>query len=117
MPDTPLFRKGLRGTCKRAPQTKSRNPREAYNDPLPHHHRRPCPRPDGCRSAAKGPASHFGLNAHAQAIETVIEGVPADRVQALRDCNNQVAGFTEYTWHNTHAALYRSCMANHGQPE
>jgi len=61
-----------------------------------------------------------GYNARAQAVEQSISGdgiVSPDRAQALRACNDLAAPFKDYTWGNTQADLYRSCMAQHGQPE
>jgi hypothetical protein len=61
-----------------------------------------------------------GHNARAQVIEQSISGgsgVSLDRAQALRECNDRAAPFRVYTWGNTESALYRSCMAQHGQPE
>jgi len=61
-----------------------------------------------------------GHAARAQAIEHVVtqDGVSLERAQALRDCNNQVTSFKEYTWGgNAPSQIYRSCMAKHGQPE
>src|SRR5262245_7281294 len=69
---------------------------------------------------AKSRAAQAGHAARAQAVEQVItqDGVSLDRAQALRDCNNQVASFKEYTWGgNAPSQIYRSCMAKHGQPE
>ena len=61
-----------------------------------------------------------GHNARAHAIEQSIGGdglVSPDRAGALRDCNEQAAGFRDYTWGHTQSDHYRSCMAQHGQPE
>jgi hypothetical protein len=69
---------------------------------------------------AKSRPAQAGHAARAQAIEQVItqDGVSLNRAQALRDCNNQVASFKEYTWGgNAPSQIYRSCMAQHGQPE
>ena len=61
-----------------------------------------------------------GHNARAQVIEQSIGGdgiVSPNRARALRECNEQAAGFRDYTWGHTQSDLYRSCMAQHGQPE
>jgi hypothetical protein len=39
------------------------------------------------------------------------------REQALRDCSQLAAAFKENTWGSMHIQQYRSCMAQHGQPE
>ena len=66
---------------------------------------------------AKSRAVHPGYAARAQAIENVIDGVTLERAKVLRECNDRVVGFKDYTWGNTQADLYRSCMSQHGQPE
>jgi len=66
---------------------------------------------------AKSRATHPGHAARAQAIEGVIDGVSPDRARALRECNDRVASFRDYAWGVTQIELYRSCMAQHGQPE
>ena len=69
---------------------------------------------------AKSRAIHPGHAAQAQAIEGTIDdgaGVPPNRAQALRECNDLAAPFRDYAWGNTQVDIYRSCMAQHGQPE
>ena len=69
---------------------------------------------------AQGRANHAGFAARAQAqIQNVItqDGVSSERAQALRACNALAAPFKDYTWGNTQADLYRSCMTQRGQQE
>jgi hypothetical protein len=68
---------------------------------------------------ANSRVSHAGHEARAQAIEHAIApgSVSVDRAQALRACNDLAAPFKDYTWGSTQGGLYRSCMAQHGQPE
>jgi hypothetical protein len=40
-----------------------------------------------------------------------------DRASALRECNGKVASMKEYTYGIQEVDKYRSCMAEHGQPE
>jgi hypothetical protein len=60
-----------------------------------------------------------GYNARAQAVEQSIGGdnVSPDRAQALRECNDLAAQIKGYTLITSQFALYRSCMAQHGQAE
>jgi hypothetical protein len=62
---------------------------------------------------AKSRAAHSGQAARAQAVE----GVSPERARALRECSALAAPFKEITWNNWEIDLYRSCMAQHGQPE
>jgi hypothetical protein len=64
---------------------------------------------------AKSRALHSGQVARAQA--QTVEGVSPDRARALRECSALAAPFKEATWNNTEFDIYRSCMAQHGQPE
>lgn len=41
----------------------------------------------------------------------------AARVQALRECTNLENKYVEYTYGNYEFAVYRACMAQHGQVE
>jgi len=60
---------------------------------------------------AKSRAHHPGQAAQ------LIEGVSPQRARALRECSALAAPFKEATWNNWEFDLYRSCMAQHGQPE
>jgi hypothetical protein len=66
---------------------------------------------------AKSRGVQVGHEARAQAIETVTDGVSLDRAQALRDCNRLAEPIKSYTLITAQFAAYRSCMAQHGQPE
>lgn len=37
------------------------------------------------------------------------------REQALRDCNNAAASYSDTTWESTKSATYATCMTQHGQ--
>jgi len=63
---------------------------------------------------AKSRAGHSG---QARAQAQTIEGVSPDRARALRECSAVAAPYKEITWNNWEFDLYRSCMAQHGQPE
>jgi hypothetical protein len=43
--------------------------------------------------------------------------ISAARAAALRECTAREARFSEYLWGDTEIQVYRSCMAEHGQPE
>jgi hypothetical protein len=43
--------------------------------------------------------------------------VSPDRAQALRDCNGRIAGLAEHLWGAHRSAIYRACMAEHGEVE
>jgi hypothetical protein len=61
-----------------------------------------------------------GYNARAQVIEQSIGGdgsVSPDRAQALRECNDFAGQIKGYNLVTSQFALYRSCMAQHGQAE
>jgi hypothetical protein len=45
------------------------------------------------------------------------EHVSAARAAATRACSAQAQKYTEYTWGDMEFQQYRSCMAQHGQPE
>jgi hypothetical protein len=64
-------------------------------------------------------ASNAGLTARAQVLHSRVpqEGVSNDRAQALRECNALAAPIKDYAYGHTQNAIYRSCMAQHGQPE
>ena len=69
---------------------------------------------------AKSQASHAGHAARAQAIEQVIDdgsGLSPDRARALRECNEVANVIKTYTLVTSQFAIYRSCMAQHGQQE
>jgi hypothetical protein len=68
---------------------------------------------------AQGRTGHAGYAARAQATDSVIvkDGVSNGRAQAVRACNDLAASFKEYTWGHAQSDLYRSCMAQRGQPE
>jgi DNA-binding transcriptional regulator YdaS (Cro superfamily) len=71
-------------------------------------------------TAATVTAKSRGHQARAQAIEDVTEGgvsVSPERVRALRECNARVEGFKGHNAMITPVSMYRSCMADHGQPE
>jgi hypothetical protein len=67
---------------------------------------------------AKQRVSRSGYAARDQAIgeggATLMNG---SRAAALRECNNKAAPLRDYTWGMEQSDLYRSCMAQHGQPE
>jgi hypothetical protein len=66
---------------------------------------------------AKSRGTQLGHEARAQAIESVADGVSLDRAQALRDCNQLAEPIKGYTLITSQFAVYRNCMAQHGQPE
>jgi hypothetical protein len=41
----------------------------------------------------------------------------AAREKALRECNVRAQKYIEHTWGDVEIYTYRSCMAEHGQPE
>jgi hypothetical protein len=41
----------------------------------------------------------------------------AARSAAIRECTSAEAKMNEYTWGDNEFQRYRSCMAEHGQPE
>jgi hypothetical protein len=43
--------------------------------------------------------------------------VDGARARALQECNQAAAKYPQYTWGHQQLDIYRSCMANHGQPE
>lgn len=74
---------------------------------------------------ASGPAladsrpTHAARAARAQVTHSVTtkEGVPLDRAQALRECNDLALTIKDYAWGTFQNQVYRSCMTQHGQPE
>ena len=61
-----------------------------------------------------------GHNARAQVIEQSIggdESISPDRARALRECNLLAEPIKGYNLMISQFAVYRSCMANHGQAE
>jgi hypothetical protein len=60
-----------------------------------------------------------GYAARAQATQSVVtqDGIPLDRAQALRACNDLAAPFKNSSWGHGQDDIYRSCMARHGQAE
>ncbi|WP_068028932.1 hypothetical protein [Rhodoplanes sp. Z2-YC6860] len=63
-------------------------------------------------------AKSRAAQARAQATEDVMEGgVSPERVRALRECNARIARFRGYNALSTPTGLYKTCMADHGQPE
>jgi hypothetical protein len=71
-------------------------------------------------TATASTAKSRGHQARAQAIEDVTEGgvsVSPERVRALRECNARIEGFKGHNAMITPVSMYRSCMAEHGQPE
>jgi hypothetical protein len=57
-----------------------------------------------------------GFNAYA-AVPGAAESINAERAAALRECNAATSSMRDYTWGVQIADVYRSCMAQHGQPE
>jgi hypothetical protein len=45
------------------------------------------------------------------------QGVNAARERAIRECNAQVTGMSQYTWGDHQITQYRSCMNQHGESE
>ena len=45
------------------------------------------------------------------------QGMNAGREKALRECNAQVKGMSQYTWGDHQITQYRSCMNQHGEAE
>jgi hypothetical protein len=43
--------------------------------------------------------------------------VDGARARALQECNQAAAKYPQHTWGDQQLDIYRSCMANHGQPE
>jgi hypothetical protein len=43
--------------------------------------------------------------------------ITAARAAALHECSAREAQYSEYDWGVTEIQVYRSCMAEHGQPE
>jgi hypothetical protein len=43
--------------------------------------------------------------------------VDGERARALQECNQAAAKYPQNTWGHQQLDIYRSCMANHGQPE
>jgi hypothetical protein len=71
------------------------------------------------RSRGRGAAQTSPYNAY-NAVTPF--GSPANvtntaREKALRDCSQLAAAFKENTWGSMATQQYRSCMAQHGQPE
>ena len=65
-------------------------------------------------------AKSRAAQARAQATEDVMEGggnLSPERVRALRECNARIARFRGYNALSTPTGLYKTCMADHGQPE
>ena len=62
----------------------------------------------------KDRASRSGFGARAEALGGEVAG---QRASILRECNDESAGYKEYTWGEGQSDLYRACMAGHGQPE
>ncbi len=65
---------------------------------------------------------HPGHNARAQAVQSEhavpgVEGVSGSRAKAIQDCMGTSGKFSQSTWGNWQAQLYRSCMAGHGEVE
>ena len=68
---------------------------------------------------AQSRVNQAGYAARAQATQSVVtqDGVPLDRAQALRACNDLAAPFRNSSWGHGQDDVYRVCMARHGQPE
>ena len=63
-----------------------------------------------------------GFAARAQAVQSNqvpgdVNGVTGSRAKAIQDCTGLSGKFSQNTWGNTQAQLYRSCMAGHGEVE
>jgi len=57
-----------------------------------------------------------GFNAYG-AVPGATESMNTDRAKALRDCAGATSSMRDYTWGVQVGQVYRSCMADHGQPE
>ena len=71
-------------------------------------------------TATAAPAKSRAGQARAQAHDVETEsgvGVSPDRVRALHECNARIARFRGYNALSTPTSLYKTCMADHGQPE
>jgi hypothetical protein len=53
----------------------------------------------------------------AQRSEAGEAGMSAARAQAIHECNAKSGKYIEHTWGDNEIYIYRSCMAEHGQPE
>jgi hypothetical protein len=53
----------------------------------------------------------------AQRSEEGGAGMSAARAQAIHECNAKAGKYIEHTWGDNEVYIYRSCMAEHGQPE
>jgi hypothetical protein len=53
----------------------------------------------------------------AQRSEGGEAGMGAARAQAIHECNAKARKYIEHTWGDNEIYIYRSCMAEHGQPE
>jgi hypothetical protein len=66
--------------------------------------------------------NHSARDARAQAVQSDLAipgeaGVSGARAKALQDCNAAVAGMKQYSSGVREGAVYRSCMAGHGEVE
>jgi len=69
------------------------------------------------RSHNPGHAARAQAIQSEQAVPGGVEGVAGARAKALQDCSNTSGKFSQSTWGNWSAQLYRSCMAGHGEAE
>jgi hypothetical protein len=73
---------------------------------------------------AKPRTPRAGFEANAQAVGSELQTIGPSlaknaehRMDALRQCSNEVAPLKDYTWGDEQTDRYRACMAEHGQPE
>ena len=73
-------------------------------------------------AAQKNKSTNAGRAANAQATEGEAGGANAPvmnkaREDAIRECSGKSNSLTQTTWGYMQGNMYRTCMAEHGQPE
>jgi hypothetical protein len=69
-------------------------------------------------ASAKRTTAHPGHAARAQAIGSEPARAKAsDRESIMRECSVKYEGMKQHTWGVQQGAMYRNCMAEHGQME
>jgi hypothetical protein len=69
-------------------------------------------------ASTKRTTAHPGHAARAQAIGGETGRVRAnDRETIMRECSAKAEGMKQHTWGVQQGAMYRNCMAGHGQME
>lgn len=69
-------------------------------------------------ASAKRTTAHPGHAARAQAIGSETGRARTnDRESIMRECNGKAEGMKQHTWGVQQGAMYRNCMAEHGQVE